>query len=101
MARCSFCKHAMEPGTGTLYVKTDGTLLNFCSMKCEKNLLKLKRTPRYTRWTKAFEKGEGQGAHAKPAAPVAKPQEKPAAPGPKPAAPAPAAKPAVKPGEKK
>jgi len=60
MARCSFCKHVLEPGTGTMYVKTDATILYFCSMKCEKNQLKLGRIPRYTRWTKAFEKGEAK-----------------------------------------
>jgi large subunit ribosomal protein L24e len=48
----------MEPGTGTMYVKVDGTIYNFCSMKCEKNLLKLGRAPRYLKWTKAFEKGK-------------------------------------------
>ncbi len=55
--KCSFCKSIMEPGTGTMYVKTDGKILHFCSMKCEKNMLKLERTPRYMKWTKAFEKG--------------------------------------------
>ncbi|RJQ20220.1 50S ribosomal protein L24e [Candidatus Woesearchaeota archaeon] len=57
MARCTFCKHILEHGTGTMYVKTDGTVFHFCSMKCEKNQLKLGRVPRYTRWTKSFEKG--------------------------------------------
>jgi large subunit ribosomal protein L24e len=41
-----------------MYVKKDGGVLNFCSMKCEKNLLNLGRTPRYMKWTKVFEKGE-------------------------------------------
>ena len=57
MAKCSFCRNAIEQGTGTMYVKKDGSILNFCTMKCEKNLLKLGRTPRYMKWTKAFEKG--------------------------------------------
>ena len=57
MAKCSFCKYTLEPGTGTMYVKTDGSILHFCSMKCEKNMLKLKRSARYMKWTKAFEKG--------------------------------------------
>ena len=57
MAKCSFCRFNIEPGTGTMYVKTDSTILNFCSMKCEKNTLKLKRTPRHMKWTKQFEKG--------------------------------------------
>jgi len=58
MAKCSFCKYVIETGTGTMYVKTDGTIYHFCTMKCEKNLLKLHRAPRYLKWTKAFEKGE-------------------------------------------
>ncbi len=57
MGKCSFCRTSIEQGTGTMYVKKDGTIFNFCSMKCEKNLLKLGRTPRYMKWTKAFEKG--------------------------------------------
>ncbi|MEM3154864.1 MAG: 50S ribosomal protein L24e [Candidatus Woesearchaeota archaeon] len=58
MAKCSFCRSVIEPGTGTMYVRKDGTVLNFCAMKCEKNMLNLGRTPRFTKWTKAFEKGE-------------------------------------------
>jgi len=58
MAKCSFCKSVIEQGTGTMYVKKDGTILNFCTMKCEKNLLKLGRVPRFIKWTKSFEKGE-------------------------------------------
>jgi len=57
MAKCSFCKNSIEAGTGTMYVKKDGSILHFCSMKCEKNLLKLGRTSRYLKWTKAYEKG--------------------------------------------
>ncbi|MBI4146736.1 hypothetical protein HY489_05360 [Candidatus Woesearchaeota archaeon] len=77
MARCSFCKHTLEPATGTMYVKTDGTILYFCSMKCEKNLLKLSRVPRYTRWTKGFEKGtaNGQQPTAKSKESIAKSQQ--------------------------
>ena len=55
--KCTFCKRIIEPGTGTMYVKNDGKILHFCLMKCEKNMLKLHRTPRYMKWTKAFEKG--------------------------------------------
>ena len=57
MAKCSFCKNMLERGTGTMYVKTDGAVLYFCTMKCEKNLLKLYRVPRLIKWTKVFEKG--------------------------------------------
>ena len=61
MTKCSFCKSVMEPATGTMYVKTDGKILYFCSMKCEKNMLKLKRTPRYMKCTKSLEKGGAKG----------------------------------------
>jgi large subunit ribosomal protein L24e len=57
MAKCSFCKTAIEPGTGTMYVKKDSTILHFCTMKCEKNMLNLGRVPRFIKWTKSFEKG--------------------------------------------
>ena len=54
MPKCDFCKYNIEPGTGKMYVKKDGKILYFCSMKCEKNLLKLNRKPRTTRWTAEF-----------------------------------------------
>lgn len=37
-----------------MYVKRDGGIYYFCSNKCEKNLLKLKRNPRNTGWTIAY-----------------------------------------------
>ncbi len=49
---CSFCGRMLEQGTGKMFVKMDGSVLYFCSMKCEKNMLKLKRSPRRTKWTK-------------------------------------------------
>lgn len=54
---CSFCGHDVEPGTGTLFVKRDGSVFTFCSSKCKNNQLGLKRINRYVRWTKAHEKG--------------------------------------------
>ena len=51
---CSFCGNAIEPGTGSMYVKKDGTIYQFCASKCRKNLLDLGRVPRRTPWTKAF-----------------------------------------------
>ena len=56
MVRCSFCSEELAPATGTMFVKKDGKILYFCSMKCEKNLLKLKRNPRSTKWSGAFER---------------------------------------------
>ena len=40
--KCSFCGNEIEPGTGKLYAKKDGTVFNFCKNKCQKNMLKLK-----------------------------------------------------------
>jgi len=33
-----------------MFVKRDGTVYFFCSSKCEKNMLKLKRVPRKIKW---------------------------------------------------
>jgi large subunit ribosomal protein L24e len=48
---CSFCGEPIEPGTGKMYVKKDGTVYNFCSNKCKKNRIDIGRVPRRTRWT--------------------------------------------------
>ena len=53
---CTFCGLEIEPGTGKMYVKKDGVVFNFCSSKCQKNLVKLKRVPRRTEWTERFVK---------------------------------------------
>jgi len=50
--KCSFCGIQIERGTGKMFVKLDGKVLYFCSNKCEKNMLKLRRKPRTTTWTK-------------------------------------------------
>jgi large subunit ribosomal protein L24e len=50
---CSFCGAEMEPGTGKLFVKKDGTVLTFDSNKCYKNMVDLGRIPRRTTWTRA------------------------------------------------
>ncbi|MET1124964.1 MAG: 50S ribosomal protein L24e [Archaeoglobaceae archaeon] len=54
---CSFCGYEIEPGTGKMFVRRDGRILYFCSGKCEKNMLKLKRNPRKLKWTKYYVKG--------------------------------------------
>ena len=53
---CSFCGSEIEPGTGKMYVKRDSTIFHFCSTKCQKNLINLKRSPRRTKWTKKYER---------------------------------------------
>lgn len=56
---CSFCGNDIEPGTGKMYVKKDGTRYLFCSGKCQKNMVNLKRVNRNVRWTTHFEKHPG------------------------------------------
>lgn len=54
---CSFCDRSVPKGAGTMLVKNDGTVLWFCSAKCRKNMLELKRDPRKLKWTKKYVKG--------------------------------------------
>jgi len=54
--KCSFCGEGLKKGTGKMLAKNDGKVLYFCSSKCEKNLLKLNRVPRTTRWTEEAQK---------------------------------------------
>lgn len=53
---CSFCGKNVLKGTGFIFVRKTGQVLNFCSRKCETNMVKLKRQPRKTRWTKEYAK---------------------------------------------
>jgi len=54
--RCSFCGKIISKGTGKMYIKKDARIYYFCSGKCEKNLLKLKRKPRVTKWTREYKR---------------------------------------------
>lgn len=56
MVSCSFCGKTISKGTGKMFVKKDGKVLYFCSSKCEKSMLKLKRKARNFKWTKHYEK---------------------------------------------
>ena len=49
MVKCSFCDQDIEKGTGKIFIKKDGKILHFCSGKCEKNMIKLKR--KHAKWT--------------------------------------------------
>ena len=54
MADCSFCGNPLKRGSGLLHVRKDGKPLYFCSSKCKKNSLGLKREGRKKRWTKSY-----------------------------------------------
>jgi large subunit ribosomal protein L24e len=59
---CAFCGDETPQSTGRMHVRNDGTVLFFCSSKCRKNSLKLKRDPRKLRWTKYYgEEKRGKG----------------------------------------
>ena len=52
--KCTFCGDEIKPGTGKMFVKSDGKIYYFCSTKCEKNVFKLKRQARLVPWTKEY-----------------------------------------------
>lgn len=64
MVRCSFTREVIEPGTGLMYVKKDGTILWFKDGKAQKNFLQLHREARFLKWTGAYKKGEAPKAAA-------------------------------------
>jgi large subunit ribosomal protein L24e len=70
---CSFCGVEIEPGTGKMFVKKDGTIYQFCTHKCYMNMIQMKRVPRTTEWTKAYATAK---AISKAEKHVAQPEEK-------------------------
>ncbi|MCI4339682.1 MAG: hypothetical protein L3K06_00815 [Thermoplasmata archaeon] len=51
--QCSFCAGEIEPGTGTMYVKRDGTVFHFCNSSCRKQQMNLGRVGHRLKWTRA------------------------------------------------
>jgi large subunit ribosomal protein L24e len=51
--QCSFCAGEIEPGTGSMYVKRDGTVYHFCNSSCRKQQLHLGRVGHRLKWTRA------------------------------------------------
>ncbi len=64
MAECSFCGEPIPRGTGVMFVRTDAKVFWFCSRKCEKNLLKLRRKPVAWRWTAEARAAKGKALRA-------------------------------------
>ena len=56
MVKCSFCGSDLPLGGGKMYVKKEGTVFYFCSNKCEKNQIQMKRKPVKTKWTEQYNK---------------------------------------------
>ncbi|MBW2987154.1 50S ribosomal protein L24e [Candidatus Woesearchaeota archaeon] len=55
MAKCTFCGKSFAH-TGTMFVQATGKVLYFCTKKCEKNMLKLKRKSRDMKWVTSKDK---------------------------------------------
>ncbi|QRV14466.1 50S ribosomal protein L24e [Haloterrigena salifodinae] len=55
---CDYTGEEIEPGTGIMYVKNDGSVLHFVDSKAEKNY-KLGREPRDLEWTEEGRRGKG------------------------------------------
>ncbi|MEM4267103.1 MAG: 50S ribosomal protein L24e [Candidatus Nanoarchaeia archaeon] len=58
MPNCTFCGERIEKGTGKMFVFKTGKIAYYCSTKCEKNMLKLRRKARKLKWTKHYTKGK-------------------------------------------
>lgn len=56
VTKCDFCKKLIPEGTGKQYIMKSGKMMDFCTMKCEKNMLKLGRKSRTTKWTDEYHK---------------------------------------------
>ena len=54
---CTFSGEEIEPGTGLMFVKRDGTVHYFKNSKARKNALNLKRNPRKVKWTRHYVRG--------------------------------------------
>ena len=54
MVKCVFCGREEKAFKGVHLIKNTGTINFFCSSKCRKNSLKLKRDKRKMKWTEAF-----------------------------------------------
>ncbi|SEH15407.1 large subunit ribosomal protein L24e [Natronorubrum sediminis] len=63
---CDYTGEDIEPGTGIMYVRNDGTVLHFVDSKAEKNY-KLGREPRDLEWTEEGRAGKGPAQADTPA----------------------------------
>ena len=54
MTKCVFCGKDESPHKGLHLVTNTGDMKYFCSSKCRRSALNLKRDKRKVRWTEAF-----------------------------------------------
>ncbi len=49
---CSFCGKEIEPGRGIMFVKNTGEIYYFCSSKCYKYMIELRKDKRKVKWVR-------------------------------------------------
>ena len=54
---CSFSGDEIEPGTGMMFVRRDGSIMWFKNSKARKNMVKLRRNSRKVKGTRHFGTG--------------------------------------------
>lgn len=54
---CSFCGNPIEPGTGLMFVKKDGSVYHFDRFRCKASLLTKGRLARRFKWTRHYPRG--------------------------------------------
>ena len=54
MTKCVFCGSEESPFKGVHLIGNDGSTNFYCSSKCRKNALKLRREKKKIRWTEAY-----------------------------------------------
>ena len=54
MVKCVFCGKEEQAFKGVHFIGNDGSVRFFCSKKCRKNTLKLKRDRRKLKWTASY-----------------------------------------------
>jgi ribosomal protein L24E len=65
MVTCSFSGKVIPPGQGIMYVKNDGRVYYFLNKKAERNMMKLDRKARTTRWTEEAQAIKAESKHSK------------------------------------
>ena len=65
MVNCSFSGKKIPPGQGIMYVQNDGRVYYFINKKAERNMMKLGRKARTTKWTTEYKDLAAEHAHSK------------------------------------
>jgi large subunit ribosomal protein L24e len=54
MTKCVFCGREVSPYKGVHLITNDGSMNFYCSSKCRRNALNLKRDKKKLKWTEAY-----------------------------------------------